>query len=102
MALFFDEHRGRAGLTAEQVADAHRRDLDVQDRFGVDVRQYWFDERSHRVIRLVEAETREAAQAVHRAGGGLLSDRIVEVEAGVPRAALLPPVAPLRLHEPEA
>jgi hypothetical protein len=102
MALFFDEHRGRAGLTAEQVANAHRRDLEVQDRYGVDVRQYWFDERSRRVIRLVEAATREAAQAVHRMGGGLLTDRITEVEAGVPRTALLPPVMSPAVEGPEA
>jgi hypothetical protein len=94
VALFFDEHRGRAGLTAGEAAAAHRRDLEVQDRFGVDIRQYWFDERTHRVIRLVEASTREAAQAVHRAGGGLLTDRIVEVEPGPPKATLLPPFDP--------
>ena len=35
MPLFMDHHRGVEGLTAEAVAEAHKKDLEVQDEYGV-------------------------------------------------------------------
>jgi hypothetical protein len=36
MPIFMDRHDMR-GLTAEDVAEAHRRDLEVQDNYGVNI-----------------------------------------------------------------
>ena len=66
MPLFMDVHHKVDGLTAEAVAGAHQRDLDVQEQHGVKYLKYWFDEGSGKVFCLVEAPSKEAAEAVHR------------------------------------
>ena len=82
MPLFMDHHHKVDGLTADAVADAHRRDLEVQDKHGVNYRQYWFNEDSGEVFCLVEAPNKEAAEAVHREAHGLVADEIIEVKEG--------------------
>lgn len=82
MALFMDVHDKVEGLTAEAVAGAHQKDLEVQDRYGVKYLQYWFDEGSGKVFCLVEAPDADAAHAVHRDAHGLVADSITEVREG--------------------
>jgi hypothetical protein len=48
MPIFMDRHDMR-GATAENVAEAHRKDLEIQDRYGVKYMTYWDDER-HRLL----------------------------------------------------
>ena len=82
MPLFMDEHNAVEGLTVEAVAGAHQKDLEVQGRYGVTYRQYWFNEQTGKVYCLVEAPSKEAAEAVHREAHGLVADEITEVEEG--------------------
>jgi hypothetical protein len=82
MALFMDIHQHVDGLTAEAVANAHRKDLEVQKKYGVNYQKYWFDEKSGKVFCLVEAPDKESAIAVHREGHGLIADEIIEVHEG--------------------
>ena len=82
MPLFMDVHNGVEGLTAEAVAGAHKRDLEVQAQHGVNYLKYWFDEGSGKVFCLVEAPNAEAAITVHREAHGLLPDEITEVQEG--------------------
>ncbi len=82
MPLFMDVHHHVEGLTAEAVAGAHQRDLEVQDQHGVKYLKYWFDEGSGKVFCLVEAPSKEAAEAVHREAHGLVADEITEVHEG--------------------
>ena len=82
MALFMDVHHHVEGLTAEPVAGAHERDLEVQCKYGVKYLKYWFDEGTRKVFCLVEAPSKEAAQAVHREAHGLVADEITEVMEG--------------------
>ena len=82
MPLFMDVHDKVDGLTADAVAGAHARDLEVQDAHGVRYLQYWFDESSGKVFCLVEAPSAEAVSAVHREAHGLVADSITEVQAG--------------------
>jgi hypothetical protein len=35
MPLFMDHHKGVEGLTAEAVAEAHRKDMEIQEDYGV-------------------------------------------------------------------
>jgi hypothetical protein len=42
MPIFMDRHNVQ-GLTAENVAEAHRKDLEIQDKFGVKYMTYWYD-----------------------------------------------------------
>jgi hypothetical protein len=82
MPLFMDTHEKVDGLTADAVAGAHQRDLEVQDKHGVRYLRYWFNEPEGRVYCLVEAPSKEAAATVHREAHGLVADEIVEVNEG--------------------
>jgi hypothetical protein len=77
-----DTHGKVDGLTAEAVGQAHKRDLEVQKKHGVNYLKYWFNEPDGRVYCLVDAPTKDAAIAVHREAHGLLPDEIVEVREG--------------------
>jgi hypothetical protein len=82
MPLFMDIHTGIDGLTAEAVAGAHQRDLEVQAGRDVQYLKYWFDESSGKVFCLVDAPSAEAAAEVHREAHGLLADEITPVREG--------------------
>ncbi len=82
MPLFMDVHQKVDGLTADAVAGAHQKDLEVQEKHGVNYLRYWFDEGSGKVFCLVEAPNAEAAVAVHREAHGLVADDITEVQEG--------------------
>lgn len=77
-----DVHNRVEGLTAQAVADAHRKDLETQGQYGVNYQRYWFDEGSGKVFCLVEAPSKEAAERVHREAHGLVADDITEVQEG--------------------
>jgi hypothetical protein len=82
MPLYMDEHRNMEGLTVEAVADAHQKDLEVQGQHDVRFLKYWFNEQVGRVYCLVDAPSKEAAEAVHREAHGMTADEIVEVKEG--------------------
>ena len=82
MPLYMDIHHHVEGLTADAVAGAHQRDLETQQKYGVNYRQYWFDEGSGKVFCLVEAPDKESAERVHREAHGLTADEINEVQEG--------------------
>lgn len=82
MPLYMDHHRNIEGLTAQAVAEAHQRDLEIQDNYGVKYHRYWYNEDSGEVFCLCEAPSIEAAEAVHREAHGLVADEIIEVKEG--------------------
>jgi hypothetical protein len=82
MPLFMDEHDHVEGLTAEAVAGAHQRDLEVEGEHGVRYLRYWFNESTGKVFCLVEAPDAAAAAEVHRQAHGLVADDITEVQEG--------------------
>ena len=82
MPLFMDHHKGVEGLTAEAVAEAHKKDLETQDEYGVKYHRYWYNEETGEVFCLAEAPNKEAAEAVHREAHGLVADEIIEVKEG--------------------
>lgn len=82
MPLYMDVHNKVEGLTAEAVAGAHKRDLETQKKHGVNYLRYWFNEDQGRVYCLVEAPSKEAAEAVHREAHGLVADEVLEVNEG--------------------
>jgi hypothetical protein len=77
-----DHHRGVEGLTAEAVADAHRKDEQIQEEYGVKCVRYWFNEHTGEVFCLAEAPNKEAAEAAHLEAHDLMADEITEVEEG--------------------
>ena len=82
MPLYMDIHQGVTGLTAEAVAGAHEKDLEVQKKHGVKYLRYWFNEADGTVFCLCEAPDKAAAEAVHREAHGLVADEIIEVKEG--------------------
>ena len=82
MPKYMDIHKGVDGLTAEAIAGAHQKDIEIQERYGVKFLKYWFNEADGTVFCLSEAPNKEAAEAVHREGHGLVADEIFEVQEG--------------------
>ena len=82
MPLYMDSHKNVEGLTAEAVAGAHQKDLQVGAKHGVNYQRYWFNEADGTVFCLVDAPNKEAAIAVHREAHGFLADDITEVREG--------------------
>ena len=82
MPLFMDVHNHVEGLTADAVKQAHAADLKTQGKHNVKYLRYWFDEKTGKVFCLVEAPSKEAANAVHREAHGLVADELIEVKEG--------------------
>ncbi len=82
MPLYLDIHSKIDGLTAEALEELHRKDLDIQEKYGVRYLKYWYDLNTQRVFCLVEAPNKEAAERVHREAHGNVADEIVEVTEG--------------------
>lgn len=80
--LYMDVHKNIDGLTAEAVAGAHQKDLEVQEKYGVNYLRYWYDESSGTVFCLVDAPSAEMAAQVHKEAHGLVADEIIEVDEG--------------------
>ncbi|MCL1594958.1 MAG: DUF4242 domain-containing protein [Actinomycetia bacterium] len=82
MALFMDVHHLNGGVTAADVAKAHKADLDTQGKYGVSYLRYWVDESAGKIFCLVEADDAESANTVHREAHGLVADEIYPVSEG--------------------
>ncbi len=79
MALFMDIHRIDGGVAIADVIEAHRKDLETQTAYGVSYLRYWVDESAGAIFCLVEADTAELADTVHRQAHGLVADEIYRV-----------------------
>ena len=80
--LFMDTHRLTPGLRAEDVAEAHRKDLASQAAHGVRFLDYWVDESGGTIHCLAEAPSAEALVETHREAHGLLPQTVVPVVEG--------------------
>lgn len=69
MAKFMDVHDGFFGVTGEQLAAAHDRDLAIQGDEGVVYEQAWLDAESGKVFCLATGPSREAVMRVHERAG---------------------------------
>ena len=69
MPQFMDVHTSMVGVTAEQLLEAHKADLAIQDEEGVDFKQAWADPKTGHVFCLSEAPTAEAVQKIHQRAG---------------------------------
>lgn len=82
MPLFMDVHNLDGGVAAEDVAKAHKADVETQEKYGVNYKNYWVDEKAGKIFCLVEAPDADAANTVHREAHGLVADDIYEVKEG--------------------
>lgn len=79
MPLYMDVHSIPGGVSVEDVAGAHRSDLQVQGQYGVNYLRYWVDEEAGKIFCLVEADSAADANTVHREAHGLVADEIYTV-----------------------
>jgi class 3 adenylate cyclase len=81
MPLYMDVHPGLGDATPDDVAEAHRHDLDIQDEFGVRFLSYWFSDPEGKAFCLVESPDEESLRACHKAAHGLMPHDVIEVGA---------------------
>jgi hypothetical protein len=74
-----DVHSIEGGVSVGDVAEAHRADLETQNRYGVSYLRYWVNEDQGKIFCLVEADDAESANTVHREAHGLVADEIYPV-----------------------
>ena len=83
MPLFMDVHTIDGGVKVDDVAQAHKADLETQGAHDVQYLRYWVDEGAGKIFCLVDAPHAEAANTVHREAHGLVADEIYPVAEGV-------------------
>jgi class 3 adenylate cyclase len=83
MPLYMDIHNLDNGTTPEDVARAHAKDMEVQEKYGVKYAKYWVNESGKKVFCLAHAPSAEAAEQVHREAHGMMPEKIIEVEPDV-------------------
>jgi class 3 adenylate cyclase len=87
MPVFMDRHYVE-GATRHAVADAHQKDLALQDKYNVKFLTYWFDETHCTAFCLIEAPNRETIERAHDEAHGLVPNEVIEVDPGVVDAFL--------------
>ncbi|HEX7903978.1 MAG TPA: DUF4242 domain-containing protein [Chitinophagaceae bacterium] len=82
-SLYLDVHElGEGKVTANDVAEAHQKDLAVQKKYGVNLINYWVDEKKGIVMCLAQAPDSLALINTHREAHGLIPDKVVKVKQG--------------------
>ncbi|HEX3461600.1 MAG TPA: nickel-binding protein [Acidimicrobiales bacterium] len=76
--MFIDRH-DVPGVTPEELANAHRLDVAIQERHGVNYHTYWFEPENGSVFCLAEGPSKQAIETVHRESHGLLASTILEL-----------------------
>ena len=69
MARFMDVHSGFVGVTAQQLKEAHERDLAIEQDEGVHFERAWLDSERGKVFCVSTGPTREAVMRVHERAG---------------------------------
>ncbi|MDF2997137.1 MAG: cyclase [Xanthobacteraceae bacterium] len=87
MPIFLDRHDLR-GLTAADIAEAHRKDLEVQEGYGVRFLTYWFDETRGTTFCLIDAPDIQTAMRVHDEAHGCVAKDVIEVDLSAVEAFL--------------
>jgi hypothetical protein len=82
VAKFMDVHSGFVGATADQLREAHERDLELEAAEDVHFERAWLDPDSGRVFCLSSGPSKEAVRRVHEKAGHP-ADEIYEVPVEV-------------------
>jgi len=69
MARFMDVHSGFVGVTAEQLSEAHARDLAIESGEGVHFERAWLDPVAGKVFCLSTGPSKEAVMRIHAQAG---------------------------------
>lgn len=81
--FYLDVHElGAGNVTAEAVAEAHKKDLAVQKKYGVNFINYWVDVKTGTVFCLSEAPDSESIIQTHKEAHGLVPAYVMPVKQG--------------------
>src|SRR4051812_43440640 len=81
--FFLDIHELGAGkVTAKDVAAAHKKDLEVQQKYGVNFINYWVDEKAGEIICLSQAKDAASIIQTHKEAHGLVPFKVMKVKQG--------------------
>lgn len=78
MPLFMDYHKGH-DISVDDVKKAHMADRAIQEKYGVNYRQFWVNEKEGTIFCLMEGPDTEACAAVHREAHGNMACNIIPV-----------------------
>ena len=87
MPVYMDRHYIE-GATRHAVADAHQKDLALQDKYHVKFLTYWFDELRCTAFCLIEASDQETIERAHNEAHGSVPNEVLEVDPAVVDAFL--------------
>ncbi|MBC8508110.1 MAG: DUF4242 domain-containing protein [Anaerolineales bacterium] len=87
MPIYMDRHYVE-GATKHALANAHERDLEVQNKHGLQFLTYWFDEVRSTAFCLVDAPDKESIQHAHNEAHGSVPHEIIEVDPSIVEAFL--------------
>lgn len=94
MPIFMDIHEV-PGAEALDLAEAHRKDILIQDEYRCKCMTYWLDETRGNAFCLIEAPERSVVEEMHRKSHGFIPHKIIEVQNEVIESFLG------RIHDPE-
>lgn len=81
--LYLDVHQVPPGsVTPEDVAGAHKKDLAVEKKYGVNFIDYWVDPKAGMIMCLSQAPDSLAIKKTHKEAHGLLPSYVLKVSQG--------------------
>ena len=69
MNKYMDVHSGFVGVTAQQLKEAHERDLAIEADEGVHFERAWLDPEQGKVFCLASGPSRESVMRIHERAG---------------------------------
>jgi class 3 adenylate cyclase len=93
MPIFLDRH-DMVEQSAEETAQLHIKDLEIQDKYGVKFLTYWYDADRRTTFCLVDAPDKETADRVHAEAHGHVANEMIKVDLSAVEAFLG------RIHDP--
>jgi AraC-like DNA-binding protein len=94
MPIYMDVHHV-PGIEARDAAEAHRKDMLIQESFNCKCMTYWIDEIRGVAFCLIESPNKLAVEEMHRKSHGLIPSKIIEVKNEVVESFLG------RINDPE-
>ena len=85
--IFLDRHDLK-DITAAEIAEAHRKDLETQDKYGVRFLTYWFDQHRSSGFCLIDAPDEATAMRVHDEAHGHVANQVIPVDLAAVEAFL--------------
>jgi len=95
MPIYMDIHNV-PGVEAQDVAEAHRKDLLIQDAHNCKCITYWIDEARGNAFCLIDAPSEKVVEEIHRKAHGLVPNKVIEVSNELVQSFLG------RIYDPEA